>query len=313
MPFRRKIRPAAHHEEEHDDLHDQGLAFDLQTLMQRRNALRLLAGGAVGASALAIVGCGDSGSSSSATTAPTGTMAGAATSSSTAVATATPVVSAIPSSLTTPVSACTAALPTETAGPFPGDGSNGPNALAASGIVRSDITSSFGTSTTKAAGVPLTIKLTIVDTRNSCKPMAGAAMYLWHCDQAGRYSMYSQGVTNENYLRGVQVADANGVVTFKSIFPAAYSGRWPHIHFEVYPSADKATASSNKIATGQLALPEAACNLVFATKGYEASINNMKQTTLKNDNVFSDGYDLQLGTVTGDVTSGMTVTLVVGV
>jgi protocatechuate 3,4-dioxygenase beta subunit len=41
-------------------------------------------------------------------------------------------------------------------------------------------------------------------------------------------------VTTESYLRGVQVTDSNGQVTFTTIYPACYSGRWPHIHFEVF-------------------------------------------------------------------------------
>ena len=72
------------------------------------------------------------------------------------------------------------------------------------GVVRSDLRSSFGSSTTTAGGVPLTISLTVTDTANGCGPYAGAEVYLWHCDREGRYSMYSDGVTGENYLRGVQ-------------------------------------------------------------------------------------------------------------
>ena len=59
--------------------------------------------------------------------------------------------------------------------------------------------------------------------------------------------MYSQGITDQNYLRGVQVADAKGVVEFTSIFPACYDGRWPHAHFEIY--SDVATATSTVAAT----------------------------------------------------------------
>ena len=147
-------------------------------------------------------------------------------------------------------------IPEETAGPFPGDGSNGPNILTESGIVRSDITPSFGSSTTVAEGVPLTVRLALQDAANGCAPLAGAAVYLWHCDREGRYSMYSDGVTEENYLRGVQEADADGMVTFTSIFPACYQGRWPHIHFEVYPSLAEATAAGTLLATSQLAFPE---------------------------------------------------------
>jgi protocatechuate 3,4-dioxygenase beta subunit len=93
-------------------------------------------------------------------------------------------------------------------------------------------------------------------------------VYLWHCDRAGLYSLYSAGATNQNHLRGVQAANANGVVKFTTIFPGCYAGRWPHMHFEVYRSLTAATSVSNKIATSQIALPKAACDLVYATTGY---------------------------------------------
>ncbi|HEU4909697.1 MAG TPA: intradiol ring-cleavage dioxygenase, partial [Propionibacteriaceae bacterium] len=195
-------------------------------------------------------------------------------------------------------------IPEETAGPYPGDGSNGANVLTESGIVRRDITSSFGSSTTKAEGVPLGITMTINDFANNKSPLAGAAVYVWHCDREGRYSLYSQGVTNENYLRGVQETDDGGQVKFDTIFPACYSGRWPHVHFEVYPSLAKATSSANKIATSQMALPEAASKAVYATTGYEQSVRNLSRVSLDSDNVFRDGYDLQIPTVTGDPTNG---------
>src|SRR5262249_8180431 len=146
-------------------------------------------------------------------------------------------------------------IPEETAGPFPGDGSNGPDVLTQSGVVRADIRSSFGASTTTAPGVPLTIRLALVDAATGCTPLANAAVYAWHCDRDGNYSMYSNAAANENYLRGVQAAGSDGVVPFQSIFPACYSGRWPHVHFEVYPSLDQATDPANRIATSQIALP----------------------------------------------------------
>jgi protocatechuate 3,4-dioxygenase beta subunit len=221
-------------------------------------------------------------------------------------------VSPIPTG-TTPASACTGSVPEETAGPFPGDGSNGPNVLRASGVIRDDIRNSFGDSTTQAKGVPLDIALTIVDTKKNCAPLAGAAVYIWHCDMVGRYSMYSQGAEKENYLRGVQEAGADGKVLFKSIFPGAYSGRWPHIHFEVYPTLASASSSGNKRATSQLALPEDVCNTVYATAGYEDSVRNMRQTTLAGDMVFRDGVTLQMAKLDGSVASGYTARLVVGV
>ena len=114
--------------------------------------------------------------------------------------------------------------------------------LNLSGVVRTDIRSSFAGLSGTATGVPLTIQLTIV-AASTCAPLAGRAVYLWHCDALGRYSLYSSGATNQNYLRGVQEADASGRVTFTSVYPGCYAGRWPHIHFEVYPTLASSTTS----------------------------------------------------------------------
>ena len=160
-----------------------------------------------------------------------------------------------------------------------------------------------------AGGVPLNIALTIVSA-STCAPLAGAAVYLWHCDREGRYSLYTQGVTNQNYLRGVQEANANGQVTFQSIYPGCYAGRWPHIHFEVYPNLAASTNSRNKSATSQLALPKSSNDVAYAVAGYEQSIRNAAQITLASDNVFSDGSSLELATMSGGV-SGFTATLTV--
>jgi protocatechuate 3,4-dioxygenase beta subunit len=266
--------------------HDRGLEFDLQTL-DRRRVLKLLGFGGVSATLFTIAGCSPSALGSASASAAASTATG--------------------------TDASCAIIPEETAGPYPGDGSNGPNVLADSGVVRSDIRSSFGSSTTVAEGIPLTIQLTIED-GTDCVPLAGAAVYLWHCNREGEYSLYSQAIANENYLRGVQAADDNGVVTFTSVFPACYSGRWPHIHFEVYPSLELATNEANKIATSQIALPKDTCDLVYATDGYSQSVTNLTQVSLTSDNVFgNDGGAQQIGTITGDVSSGLTVALTVPV
>ena len=200
-------------------------------------------------------------------------------------------------------------IPEETAGPFPGDGSNGPNVLDDQAIVRRDITASYGGSDAVAEGVPLTITLDIVDAV-SCQAMSGAAVYVWHCDREGGYSLYSSGLEEVNYLRGVQETDAAGRATFDSIFPGAYSGRWPHIHFEVYESLAAATGGREPIATSQIALPEAECDAAYATAGYEQSVVNMRRTSLARDMVFRDDSGAQqLGTMTGSASSGFTVQL----
>jgi protocatechuate 3,4-dioxygenase beta subunit len=276
--------------DDHNEIYNRGLQFDLSTLLQRRRLLGLFAG--VGAATL--VGCG--------TETPTATPTSGAATSASASASASAATTAVTGNTTTEVAE-------ETAGPYPGDGSNGPNILSQSGIVRSDIRQSIGSATGLAEGVPLTVDLTVLDLADGSKPLAGGAVYIWHCDREGRYSMYSQGVTNQNYLRGVQPIDAAGKVSFTSIFPACYSGRWPHIHFEVYRSLASATSAGNKIATSQIALPRDVCDAVYATTGYAASVRNLSQVSLERDNVFSDGWSTELGTVTGSVASGLTVQL----
>ena len=269
---------------------DQGLAFDVQTLIDRR---RVLKGIGLAGISLGIAACAPGAGSSASASA-----SASATSSASAAAAA----------------ACTTEIPEETAGPYPGDGTNGPDVLNESGVVRKDITSSFGSSSTVATGVPLTIRFAALDLANACEPFAGAAIYAWHCDQAGRYSLYTQGVENENYLRGVQAAGDDGIVEFTSVFPACYSGRWPHIHFEVYPSLEAATSSANKIATSQIALPKDTCDAVYATSGYEQSVSNMNGVSLERDMVFADdGAAHQLGTISGSVADGLVVELAVPV
>ena len=276
-----------HHD--HDDYG--GLQRDLRATgqaMDRRSLFRLAAGLGAGFGAFQLLGCSGSPTSASATTGTT-----------TTTTTGTNAV-------------CTSKIPSETEGPFPGDGSNGPNALGQTGVIRADIRSSFAGLSGTADGVPLTIALTIVSA-STCAPLAGRAVYLWHCDRLGRYSLYSSGVTNQNYLRGTQESNASGIVTFSSIYPGCYSGRWPHIHFEVYPSLAAPTSVANKIATSQIALPKATNDVVYATVGYEASIANQAQVTLASDNVFSDGATLELATITGSVSGGLTATLTVAV
>jgi protocatechuate 3,4-dioxygenase beta subunit len=208
----------------------------------------------------------------------------------------------------------TSVVPTETAGPYPGDGSNGPDVLDDSGIVRHDIRRSFGSSTTLAKGVPLRVNLTVLKASKDYAPLVGAAVYLWHCDRSGKYSMYSSGITDENYLRGIARTNSNGTAWFRTIYPACYSGRWPHIHFEVYASVAKAVSNGPIVKTSQIALPATISKRVYATSGYSGSTANLARTSLSTDNVFSDDRAVhQLATVTGNVSKGYVANLTVAV
>jgi protocatechuate 3,4-dioxygenase beta subunit len=275
--------------------HDRGLSFDLATmtgrrLMNRRRVMQVVAGAGVAA----LVGCGSDDGGESAASTTTSTAGSSSTTAGSGSAASDAECSAIPE---------------ETAGPFPGDGSNGPDVLTEAGVVRGDIRPSFGSASGRAEGVPATLDLAILDRANGCAPLTGAAVYIWHCDRDGRYSLYSPGAAGENYLRGVQEADGSGAVSFTTIFPGCYSGRWPHIHFEVYASVADATGGGTALATSQLAIPEDACDQVYAADGYAQSVTNLASLTLESDTVFADGSAQQLATATGSVDDGFALRL----
>lgn len=175
------------------------------------------------------------------------------------------------------------------------------------------IRSSFAGATGVAAGVPPTVPLTLVNTNANCAHLAGCMVCVWHCDRAGLYSLYPSGVTGENHLRGMQATDSNGQVTFTPIFPACYHGRWPHIHFEVYPGLALATSVSHVAKASQTALPQVACDAAFATTGHSTSVSKLSRITLASGEAFSDGAALELPTITGSVAAGDAIALTAGV
>jgi protocatechuate 3,4-dioxygenase beta subunit len=265
--------------EQHDD--HGGLARDLRAMLSRRELLGWMAGASL---VWPLIGCGDDGAATiDAGVGPDGGQTGACS-----------------------------AIPEETAGPYPGDGSiDNISALTLSGIVRSDVRSSIAGVTGTAHGVPLTLKVTLQSVGGTCAALAGYAVYMWQCDREARYSMFT--LPSQNYLRGVQETGSDGTATFQTIFPGCYAGRWPHIHFEIYPSLAKATTYGNKLNTSQLALPGDVCSEVYAQSGYEASVTNLAQISLATDSVFRDGASLQIATVTGSVGAGYVASLNVAI
>lgn len=182
--------------------------------------------------------------------------------------------------------------PTETAGPFP---TKSPSSLITSNIV-SDRT-----------GVGFTINITIKNTKASCAVLAGAIVDIWHCDKDGYYSEYGgTGMQSVNYtavhfLRGRQTTDANGKVSFTSIFPGWYSGRATHIHVHVY------SASGTSLLVTQIAFPEGSGSAVVlvnasTANGYTKGMTGY--TYNANDNVFSDGVSNEMSTIMGSVAAG---------
>lgn len=280
-----------------EDLEDQGLAFDMQTITSRLNRRAFLSMLGVGAGGVALAACGANSASS------------ASSSSSGAVTGSSSVVASSTSAMATGF----AETPSETEGPYPGDGSNGPDVLEDSGVVRKDIRSSIGGGTT-ASGVPMTLKMNLIDiTGGASTAMAGAAVYIWHCDAAGLYSMYSEGAENETYLRGVQVAGDDGTVEFTTIVPGCYEGRYPHIHFEVFPDAASISDVDNNVLTSQILIPADVCDAAYVTENYGASTGPYSRVSVESDNIFADSFEQQTPTVSGDINSGYALSIDVAI
>lgn len=189
--------------------------------------------------------------------------------------------------------------------------------LAVSGVVRSDIRSSFISSTSTVSGVLLTLTLKLVQSASGCTPISGAAIYIWHCGPSGLYSLYSSGATTESWLRGVQITDANGEVTFTTIYPGCYQGRWPHIHFEVFTGGltSSSTGRTSQLIS-QIAMPPAINTAVYGTSAYSSSVSPYSNITLSSDNVFGDNTSAQMAqqtaSLSGSTSAGYSGTVVIG-
>jgi protocatechuate 3,4-dioxygenase beta subunit len=207
----------------------------------------------------------------------------------------------------------------ETQGPFPADGSNEiggqvSNVLAEAGVQRSDIRASFGSLTAVADGIPLTIELQLQDVSNACAPLAGRAVYIWHCDAGGKYSLYE--LPEANYLRGVAVTDAAGKVTFTTVLPGCYAGRWPHVHFEVFKDMATATAGSAAGVVSQLAFPKEIGGFYASDARYAASEGNLAALSMATDGIFADNTAAQMTAQTfafGGDSAGVLAVAIVGV
>jgi protocatechuate 3,4-dioxygenase beta subunit len=158
--------------------------------------------------------------------------------------------------------------PTEKRGPYPGTAGMINNAA----FFRRDITDG-------RSGLPLTLALTVVDVNNACAAVSGVQVEAWQCDAGGTSSEYGAGA-GQTFLRGVQTTDANGQVTFTTIYPGWYAGRATHIHVDVY-------RSGAIVKSTQIAFPEDVTRTVYATGVYASHGQN--STTNAGDMVFSDG------------------------
>jgi protocatechuate 3,4-dioxygenase beta subunit len=181
----------------------------------------------------------------------------------------------------------------ETAGPYPADGTNRRNwstvnVLTEEGVIREDLRPNFGAFRGAAEGVALSLDLRLVSASDGCTPLAGHALYLWHCDGVGKYSLYDY--PDRNYLRGVGISDASGSVRFTTAFPGCYPSRWPHLHFEVFRSIEEAVNGRDSLLTSQIALPEAECAAVYGASPaiYAGGLDNLGRLSFARDMIFAD-------------------------
>lgn len=211
------------------------------------------------------------------------------------------------------------ANPRETAGPYPANGNGGRsgvmNVLEHSGIVRRDIRGSLGPGGT-AEGVPVAITLTLTDANRGCAPLPGYVAYLWQCDREGRYSLYD--LPDVSWLRGVQAADKDGRLSFATIFPATYPGRYPHMHFEIFPNLAAASNGRNALLTSQLVMPAELSTRVYAeAEGYESSRAAFRALSFDRDFVFGDNDRTQLADMTaefsGNIGEGFRASATIGI
>lgn len=182
-----------------------------------------------------------------------------------------------PTTTTTSTNASCAVTPTETVGPYP----------SLTDLFRSDIRED-------RAGLPLTLTIKVVNTNAACAAVVNANVEIWHCDVAGNYSEYGTQ-TRQTYLRGIQTTNANGEVTFTTIYPGWYQGRATHIHAEV-------VMGGRSVKVTQMAFPESVNNAVH-TSGVYASRGTNPTTNLR-DGIFADSLASELVTPTGNVGSG---------
>jgi protocatechuate 3,4-dioxygenase beta subunit len=161
-------------------------------------------------------------------------------------------------------------------------------------LVRSDITEG-------RPGMPFDLVVKVVDA-DGCKPIKDAAVDIWHCDAGGTYSGV-EGETGSTFLRGIQMTDASGAATFRTIFPGWYTGRAVHIHLKVL-------LGGSETFTGQLFFDDDVLGTVYKTEPYDA--RGAPDTTNESDGIYGQSGGTTIVEVTrsadsysGSVTLGV--------
>lgn len=188
------------------------------------------------------------------------------------------------------------------------EGEEGPYFVddSASGYLRSNILSNLDGSDTQT-GIPLALTIYVFDSKNSCAPMMGVQVDIWHCNASGIYSAESvESTVGQSWLRGYQLTDATGMVQFTTIIPGWYQGRTTHIHLRlrsVYDETD--TGGTN---TAQVFFDQTLINTIDTTIAPYAT-EGTNSTTNVSDHVYTGEEEgTTLLTLTGSITAGFAAT-----
>lgn len=173
---------------------------------------------------------------------------------------------------------------------------------------RSDIRTDPSDGTTQP-GVPLTLTLFISNVSDSaCTPLAGAVVDIWHCNALGHYSDEQvEGTAGKKYLRGYQVADANGMVQFTTIYPGWYAGRAVHIHAMVRTSASQSTSAAF---TTQFFFDDTFTDQVYTASPYNT--RGARTTRNSQDDIYASGGSQMMLAPTGSNDAGYAATFSIG-
>ena len=258
------------------------------TLLTRREMIKLL--GAMGAAML--VGCRPGASGTGTTATP-----GAATAPLAAAATATPGIEGQTVAAVTAAPTAQAELTAEMATAETGNLTAAPDCIVRPELTegpyfvdtqlnRADIRSD-PTSGAVSEGALLSLAFVVSQVGdNTCTPLPGAVVDVWHCDALGVYSGVSDpgfDTSAQQFLRGYLVTDDSGRAQFTTIYPGWYSGRTVHIHFKVRTNA---TDNQAYEFTSQLFFDEALNDQVHAQPPYAAK--GQRNTFNSEDGIYND-------------------------
>jgi protocatechuate 3,4-dioxygenase beta subunit len=178
---------------------------------------------------------------------------------------------------------------------------------------RSNITANLDGSNVQV-GIPFTLTITVIDVDAGCVPYANAQVDIWHCNSAGIYSdQAAESTTTEQWLRGYQLTDAKGQVTFNTVIPGWYQGRTTHIHLRVRSTYNSASSTSDGSNTTQLFFDQTFVDTLDTTVApYNAEGKN--NTTNAIDHVFTgETKGANLLSLVGNDTSGYVASVTIGI